>query len=444
MNALLNSLRALPAGVADDYGSTIPWIRFGNRVLAGLVAGVLLFSLISITGAVVATGVVNVETNYKTVQHLDGGIVSKILVRNGDRVKAGDVLVRLDNTQVKASHAIAAARVNDLLVQQARLEAERDRLPAIVLPTEVEKTTEDPTLAKVIASQKSLFEARMSAHRGEQDVLRQRLEQASNDLTGISRILDARRREAAISASELASLKPLFERGFANQQRMLPVQRENARLEGEVGKLMSDHSRAQASVFEAQLRLTQSAKEFTQTVTDELRKVQAQLAETTEQRNALEDKLRRVEIRAPRAGHVHALAAHTEGGVIAPGNPIMQIIPEGERLLVDAQVQPQDIDKVRKGQPAYVRFPAFNAKSTPRLEGAVFAVSAAQVTDTQQGKSYFTVQVVLAEGEITKLPKGHDLVPGMPAEVYLETGHRSIMSYFMKPLADAMARTFRE
>lgn len=430
---------------AEDYGSTLPWIRLGNRVLGGLVLGIALFSVISISGAVVATGVVNVESNYKTVQHLDGGIVAKILVRNGDRVAAGASLVRLDETQAKAGHTIALAKVQDLLVQQARLEAERDRSRAITLPKEIEAAAGDPVLAKAIAAQRTLFEARMTAHVGEQNVLRERVEQTAGDAAGTEQLLKARRREAEISAGELASLKPLFDRGFANQQRFLPVQRDNARLEGEVGKLMSDYARAKSAHAEAQLRLAQSAKEFTQTVTDELRKVQVQLAEASEQRTALEDKLRRIEIRAPRAGRVHNLAVHTEGGVIAAGKDIMQIVPEGERLIVDAQITPQDIDKVRKGQAAYVRFPSFNAKSTPRLDGSVLTVSAAQLTDPAQGnRSYFTAQIVLAEGELLKLPKGHELVPGMPAEVFIETGERSIMSYLVKPLLDAVSRTFRE
>ncbi len=427
--------------IVDD--ATAPWIVFGNRVLAGLFAGLVLFSFLSISGAVVATGVVNVESNYKTVQHLDGGIVSKILVRNGDRVSEGDIVLRLDDTVARANLIVSVAKMNDLLVQQARLESERDGLPAIKLPPEIAAAKNNPALAKILTAQQALFEARSAAHRGEQEVLRQRLEQSSNEAAGTAKIFDARRKEAELSAGELATVKPLYERGFVNTQRLMPVQRENARLEGEVGRLMNEMARTRSSVAEAELKLAQSRKEFMQAVVDELRKVQASLAEVTEQRIALEDKLRRIDIRAPRAGHVHALAVHTEGGVIQPATPIMLIIPEGERLLVDAQITPQDIDKVRKGQPAYIRFPAFNAKSTPRLAAHVLSVSAAQITDNQN-KSYFTTQVVLAEGELAKLPKGHELVPGMPAEVFIETGNRSIMSYLLKPLVDAMARTFRE
>ena len=433
-----------PAPYVDQ--STEPWIRYGNKVIAGLVLGFLAFGLLSISGAVVANGVVNVETNYKAVQHLDGGIVAKILVRNGDRVAEGDVLIRLDDTAARTNLAAISSRANDLMVQRARLEAERDRAQAIQLPAVIaDAQGRDPTLAGIVAAQQTLFRARMAAHAGELGVARKRYEQAATDVAGLAKLLAARRREAELSAAELASVKPLFDRGFANQQRLMPVQRENARLEGEVGKLTSDLARTRGAAAEAELRLAQVQKEYTQQVVDELRKIEAQLAEVSEQRTQLGDKMRRIELRAPRSGRVHAPAVHTEGGVIQAGSTVLQVIPEGEVLLVDAQIPPQDIDKVKKGQAAWIRFPAFNAKSTPRLEATVSNVSPAQMVDQQQqGRQYFTVQVALAKGEMEKLPKGHDLVPGMPAEVYIDTGGRSILSWLLKPLFDAMSRTMRE
>lgn len=423
--------------------STDPWVRTGNRVLLGLLGGLGIFSLISISGAVVASGVVDVETNYKTVQHLDGGIVSKILVKDGDLVREGDVLLRLDDTSVKANHQIAVARSNDLLIQQARLEAERDRHEKLALPPEIAKPKGDIALEKLIATQRALFEARRESHIGEMLVLRQRKAQLSDELSAAQRMLAARHKEAEFNTREIESVRPLYEKGYASQPRLLSVQREGARLEGEIGRLTAEVSKARAGLAEAELKIGQSEKEYTEKVVDELRKVQAQLAEVTEQRLALEDKLRRIIVRAPRGGRINALAIHTEGGVVAPGAPIMQVIPEGERLIIDAQLAPQDIDKVRKGGPAYVRFTAFSSRTTPSLAGTVLSVSPAQIVD-QQGRSYFTAQVVLAEGEIGKLPAGHALVPGMPAEVFIETNSRSILSYFVKPLTDLMARTFRE
>ncbi|MGE0766205.1 MAG: HlyD family type I secretion periplasmic adaptor subunit [Hyphomicrobiaceae bacterium] len=426
-----------------DVYATGPWVRTGNRVLLGLVGGLAVFSLVSISGAVVATGVVNVESNYQTVQHLDGGIVSKILVKNGDVVREGDVLLNLDDTAVKANRQIAVARSIDLLVQQARLEAERDRRDGLTLPAEIAAMKDDPALDKLIATQRALFAARRASHKGELAVLQQRKLQLIDEQSASERMLSARRKEAEFNAKEIAAVRPLYEKGYASQPRLLAVQRDAARLEGEIGRLTADVSKARAGLAEADLKIAQSEKEFTQTVVDELRKVQAQLAEVVEQRTALDDKLRRTIVRAPRSGRIHALAAHTEGGVIAPGASIMQVIPEGERLIIDAQLSPQDIDKVRQGGPAYVRFSAFNSRSSPSLNGTVLSVSPAQIVD-QQGRSYFTAQVALADGEAAKLPTNHALVPGMPAEVFIETGSRSILSYFVKPLTDVLSRTFRE
>lgn len=431
------------ASETDDMFGTAVWVRAGNRVMLGLAAGLALFGLVSISGAVVATGVVNVESNNKTVQHLDGGIVEKILVRNGDRVKAGDVLVKLDETAVKASLGIAVARMNDLLVQQARLEAERDRKDRITLPAEITAIKGDPAFARLLDTQRALFAARRASHQGELAVLAKRKAQLGDELKSAERLLSSRQKEVAINARELASVTPLFEKGLASQQRFLPIQRDAARLEGEVGRLTAELSKVGSGLAEADLKLAQSEKELTQQVVDELRKMQAQLAEVVEQRTGLEDKLKRMIVRAPRAGRVHALAVHTEGGVVAPGSAMMQVVPEGERMIIDAQLPPQDIDKVRLGGPAYIRFSAFAAKDTPRLQASITSVSPAQITD-QQGKSYFLVQVALAEGEFAKLPPGLELLPGMPAEVFIETGYRSILSYFVKPLSDVLSRTFRE
>jgi HlyD family secretion protein len=435
------------ASVASNtaaWNATDHWITIGNRTVYWLLGGLIVFtSLVSINGAVVASGTVTVESNYKSVQHLDGGIVSKILVRNGDRVAQGDVLVRLDDTAARTNLAVVKGRVNDQLVQQARLEAEQGRKPAMTLPPEVMAAAADPALAKIIATQRNLFDARRAAHSGELQVLRERIAQLTADRAGTEFQLEARTREYDITAQELANVRPLFEKGFANQQRYGGLQRDAARLEGELGRLKSDLLRSKGALAEAELRLLQSDKEYTQAVVDELKKVQAALAEQEETRTQLTDKLDRTEIRSPKAGRVHALAVHTEGGVIQPANTILTIIPEGEKLIVEAQVQPQDIDKVRKGMAASLRFTAFNAKSTPKLDGTLSNISAAQITDNQN-KSFFTAQIEVSAEELKKLGPEHQLKPGMPAEVYIETSSRSILSYFLKPLGDIMSRAFRE
>jgi HlyD family secretion protein len=433
---------ALPTPNAD-WHATDPWIRFGNLVIVGLCAGLLLFSLINIAGAVVAPGSVSVEGNYKTIQHLDGGIISKILVKNGDRVRSGDILVRLDDTQVKASLAVTRAKLQDVQIQQMRLEAERDGKGTFQLPESLTKQAADGQVRQILDAQQALFTARRQARRGEQSVLTQRYEQLLSELAGLELQLAARSKEVTLNSRELASVMPLYERGFVNQQRLGPLQREQVRLEGEIGRLRGDISKAKGGVAEAELKLAQSDKEFISQVLDELRKVQAQVRELDEQRIALQDKLNRIEIRAPRPGLVHALAVTTEGGVITPASQIAQVIPEGERFIVEARLQPGDIDKVRGGQAASVRFPSLNAKTTPRLEGYVTTVSPAQIAD-QQGRTYFTAQIELSAEEIAKIGKEHQLVPGMPAEVYIETRARSILSYLVKPLVDAVTPLFRD
>jgi HlyD family secretion protein len=414
------------------------------RSVVGMVVVLFGFGLlVTINGAVVSNGTVTVDGNYKTIQHLDGGIVAKIHVRNGDKVKAGDVLVTLDDTAVRASLAVALSRILDFKVQQARLEAERDRAERFSLPDDFTNHQADPEFVRVFTAQTAVFNARLATRLGEQQVLAQRLDQLKGEVVGTTAQLSARRTERALNARELAAVRGLFEKGFANQQRYSTLEREAARLEGEVGRMQGDLARLRGGIAEAELRKAQSDKTFTEGVVDELRKVQAQLAELDENRKALSDKVARATIRAPRSGRIHQLAVHTEGGVVTPATAIMQIIPDGERLVVEAQVSPQEIDKVRAGQTASLRFPSFDARTTPRINGEVTTVSAAQVVDPQSAKSYFTARVEIDPKEIARIGAGHVLVPGMPAEVYIQTKPHSILTYFLKPLTDAMFRVFR-
>ena len=427
-----------------QWSASAPWVRLANRSAVLMFGGLVLVSgALSISGAVLAPGTVTVEGNYKTIQHFDGGIVSKILVKNGDLVKKGDELVRLEGTMAQANLSIINSRVRDYSIQQARLIAERDRKSAFELPDPVRPFMDDPQVKEILATQKALFDARRASHQGEQSVLKQRLEQVQAEISGQEKELTSRRRQLQLANKELADVEPLFAKGFANQQRLGGLQREQARLEGDIGRMIADIARSKGAIAEAVLKIAQSEKEYTQSVVDEMRKVQGLLSEADEQRKTTADKLDRIVLRAPDSGRVHALAVHTEGGVVQPGTPLMQIIPDSERLVIEAQVQPQDIDKVRQGLAAGIRFPAFDAKTTPRLSGTVATVSAAELT-TNQGKNYFTARIEIPPSEIKRIAAAHRLVPGMPAEVYIETASRSVFSYFVKPLVDAMTRSFRD
>ncbi|MEM7749279.1 MAG: HlyD family type I secretion periplasmic adaptor subunit [Pseudomonadota bacterium] len=421
-----------------------PWIRLGMRTVYSLIAGLIIFGgIVSINGAVVATGTVTVENNYKTIQHPDGGVVAQIHVRNGELVKVGQELVTLDKTEDRANLSIIESRILSRQIQLARLKAERDRKPRFELPVDIKPVASEPRLAPTISSQRALFEARLQSRTGEQKVLTQRVEQLTAQLTGLQAQLDSRKAERDLTQTDLAAVKKLFKKGFANRQRLTALARDNARLEGEVGRLLGDVVRIQGALTEAQLQKVQSEKTFTESVVDELQKIEADLSELEENQTKLRQKLKRTIVRSPYSGRVHALQIHTEGGVIKPANSIMQIIPDGERLVIEARVPPQQIDRVRQGSSAGIRFPAFNARSTPRLEGKVVTVSPAQIND-QQGETYFTALIEIPSAEIGKIPTEHRLIPGMPAEVYIVTGARSILSYFLKPLVDAMFPAFRE
>ncbi len=434
---------ASPADMdTTDWHATEPWVRFGIRTVFYLCGGLLAASLLfSVSGAVVTGGTVAVEGEYKTVQHLEGGIVSKIVVRNGARVKEGDVLIKLEDTQARASMSATSARYSEFAIQEARLIAERERRDDFEAPPTLDlMTTEN---AKVWEAQRALFTARRTAYLGQQKVLVQRISQSESELAGIAGQLDARNKELGLNEIELSNVKPLFDKGFVNLQRIGPLERENVRIHGEVIGLKSQIAKLKSAKAEAEARLSQVDKEYTQQAAEELQKVQAGLAEQTEARKSIGDRLARLEIRAPASGLIHAMAVHTEGGVIPAGSTLLQIIPEDRKMLIEAKIAPGDIDKVRAGQPASVRFSSFDSHVTPRLDGVVRSVSAAEIAD-KDGKTFFVTQVEVPPAELMKLQTGHRLVPGMPAEVYLETQSRSILSYFLKPLTDMLANTFRE
>lgn len=410
-------------------------------LLVGGIGGWASFSQIS--SAIVASGLVVVESNTKRVQHREGGIVGAIHVKNGDRVKAGELLIRLDETLVRANLEIITSQLFEFEARLARLEAERDRLESVTFPEFLTKGVTDPDVIKAVTGENTLFAARQKTLTGEIDQLRERAEQHREQIVGLKAQRESKAREIKLIKEELVGLLRLQKKGLVSNTRITALNRDVARLVGEEGSLVSQEAVTKGQISEIELKILQVERDFLEIVLKELQEVQAKIAELRERRIAATDQLNRIEIRAPIPGYVHELTVHTVGGVIQAGETVLQIVPEGDALVIEARVSPTDIDQLRTGQRAQINFSAFNQRTTPQLKGTVKRISPDLSQDQQTGAYYFTMRLELNEGEVDRLG-GLELVPGMPAEVFVTTGDRTVISYLVKPLSDQLRRTFRE
>lgn len=424
--------------------STAPYLLGGSLVTVLLIGGVVLWSITtSIAGAVIAPGVVAVEGNLKKVQHPTGGVVGEILVKNGDRVRAGDVLLRLDETVTRANQQIVVSQIEQLTVRLARLEAERDASPAITIPSDLAMRTGESEIAAVVAGEKSLFDSRRQSNEAQNQQLRERIEQYDQEAAGLDAQRQAKDTEIKLIGEQIASLLRLEEKKLVTASKMIALRRESARLVGEQATLLSTAAQTRGKIAEIELTILQRQQQFATEVVKELRETQSRLAELRERAVAADDVLSRVVIRAPSDGIVHQLSANTVGGVVNTADPILFIVPDDEHLVVDAQVSPRDRDQLVAGAAAHVRFSSFNQRTTPEIIGKVERIAAEIAEDRRTGITYFNVRVVLPETEIAKL--GHnELVPGIPAEVHITTSARSAFSYLMKPVQDQFSKAFRE
>ena len=429
-------------------------LRTGLRIL--LIAGVLgggWFALVPLAGAVVVPGNLVVQSNVKTIQHPTGGVVAEIKVHDGMHVGAGDLLVRLDATQTQANLQMVNKQLDELRSRIARLIAERDDLDRPEIPAEMTARTNEDNVRSLLASENSLFKARFTARKSQKDLLQSRVAQLTEEISGLDAQVDSKAKQLELIASELGGVQDLYDKHLVPLTRLTTLQREAARIEGERGQLISAIAETKSKIGEAQLQIVRIDQDFRTDVVKELGETKGKEAELVERGVAAQDQLDRIEIRAPTSGLIHQLSMHTIGGVIRAGDSIMELVPDSDELLVETRLQPTDIDQVRIGQKAFVRFSAFNQRTTPQLTGTVSYVSATtshdqgnQGTQGIQGAaqgSYFTVRVVLADEERRRLGS-LQLVPGMPAEVFMQTGSRTMMSYLMKPITDQMQRAFVE
>ena len=368
-------------------------LRTGLRVL--LVAGVLAGGwtvLMPLAGAVVVPGNLVVQSNVKTIQHPTGGVVAEIAVRNGMRVAVGDLLVRLDATQAQASLQVVSKQLDEFRARIARLVAERDGLPGLQVPAELAARSGEGTVKTLLASEELLFKARANARRSQIDLLQSRVSQLGEEIVGLDAQVASKTRQLELITGELSGVQELYDKRLVPLTRLTSLQRESARIEGERGQLMSAIAETKSKIGEAQLQIVRLDQDFRTEVVKELGETQGKESELVERSVAARDLLDRIEIRSPASGVIHQLSAHTIGGVIRAGDAIMEVVPDTDDLQIEARMQPSDIDQVRTGQTAFVRFSAFNQRVTPQLTGVVSYVSADTSRDQQS-------QCVLLHGQ---------------------------------------------
>jgi len=423
-------------------------LRTGLRIL--IVATVLgggWMTFVPLAGAVVVPGNLVVQSNVKSIQHPTGGVVAEIKADNGKRVAAGDLLLRLDPTQAQASLQTVSKQLDEFRAKIARLTAERDGLEQPEFPAALTARANEANVRAVVMSETSLFKARLNARQSQKDLLQGRMSQLNDEITGLEAQSVSKTKQIELINGELTGVQDLYDKRLVPLTRLTTLQREAARIDGERGQLVSSIAETKSKIGEAQLQIVKVDQDFRTEVVKDLGEAQAKEGELVERGIAARDQLDRIEMRAPTSGVIHQLNVHTVGGVIRAGDTVMEIVPDSDNLEVEAHVQPKDIDHVRKGQEAFVRFSAFNQRTTPQVSGQVIFVSADTTQDrnapASANSAFYTVRINLSEEERRRLGDVQ-LIPGMQAEVFMQTGKRTMLSYLFKPITDQLGRAFTE
>jgi HlyD family secretion protein len=410
-------------------------------VMAGGVGGWA--GTMTLSGALIAQGSVVVDSNVKKVQHPTGGIVGQLNVRDGDRVKQGDILVRLDDTVTRANLAIVTKGLDELYARKARLESERDGRDSVKFPAELLARADEPEIASIVDGERKLFDLRRNARVGQKEQLRQRVDQLKEEIGGLKAQRISKEKETQLINREKDGVYDLWKQKLVPLTKLTELERSAVRLEGEAGQLVAQTAQAAGKVSETELQIIQIDRDLSSEVAKETREIDGKIGEFVERKVTAEDQLKRVDLRAPQDGMVFQSNAHTVGGVITAGDVIMLIVPDSENLTVEAKVNPQDIDQVHSGQTALLRLSAFNQRTTPEILGTVTRVSADTTTDQRTGQTYYTLRIAMPAQEVAKLGDVK-IVPGMPVEAFVQTGDRTMISYLVKPLHDQLMRMFRE
>ncbi|WP_170405294.1 HlyD family type I secretion periplasmic adaptor subunit [Ruegeria arenilitoris] len=397
-----------------------------------------------LAGAIVSQGIIEVQSNRQVVEHPDGGVVGEIYVRDGDAVTDGDLLVRLDDTFLSSEKTIVESQLFELLARRVRLEAERDGGDAEALAAQLayvqKQDNIDPDL---IAGQQRLFEARLETLTQQTEQLRKQRIQIESEIEGTEAQLVSLRRQVELIQDELKDQQSLFDRGLTPASRVSALQREEASLTGEIGRLEAAVARLTGQISATEIEIVELTSTRREEAITALRDVQTQISELAERRLSLDVRLSRLDIRAPVAGTVYGSQVFALQSVIQPAEPMMYVVPQDTPLLVAARVDAIHVDQLHIGQPVSLRFPAFNQRETPEIDGRVITVSADTFTDDNTGQTYYRAEVAPEDNQIERL-NGQALMPGMPVETMIKTDERSPLSYLIKPLADYFNRAFRE
>jgi HlyD family secretion protein len=434
----------LPTPTRSEMPSMNGTVYAGLFAVFGLLGGALLWACLAhLDSAAVASGTIIVDSHRKTVQHLEGGILRELLVREGDEVKAGQVLARLDTTQAEAAMNQAEKQLWAVQARITRLRAEQEGQRQIVWPESLAKLRGDAAVDDALRTQEKLFDARWQSYDASVQVLRRKIDQFQAEITAANTMIGSTRDRLRYTQEELKAVSGLLEKGFERRPRLLELQRVVAELQGRLGELNGTVAKSNQAIASAEFEIAGAQKSRQAEIGKELQEAQASESDVVERLRATTDVRQRKDVLAPQDGAVVDLKVFTSGGVIAPGAPIMDIVPKSDDLIVEARINPVDIDVVVVGLRAQVQLSAYKARRVPAIDGEVIYVSADKLTDPKTGEPYFTARVKLDKGMLDQLPNVK-LSPGMPAEVYIITGERLAIDYLISPLRDSFRRAFRE
>lgn len=417
--------------------------RIGYAIIGVMLLGLVIAAFAPLASSVIANGVVSAEGNRRTIQHLEGGMLRKILVREGEKVKAGQVLFELDPTQANAAAGITRNQYVSLMALEARLLAERDQRASISFPVELTSQRADPMVARAIADEEAQFQERRQTLQGNIDLVNGQREQFQSEIQGIDRQTQGLKDQLGFIQDELSDLRKIYDKGLVPRPRLLALEREQASLSGSIGRLTADRAKAVQGASDSQLKIRQLKQEFFEQVSQNITETRVRLAEVTEKEVVASDALKRIKIVSPVNGVAQNLRFFTEGAVVRPAEPMVDIAPDDEAFVIQAHFAPTDVDNVFPGMVTEVRLPAFHSREIPILNGKIESISRDRISDAEGKTSYF---LAIVNVDIKQLPKPlrAKVSAGMPAQVIVPTRNRTVLDYLISPLRDTLRTTMRE